>query len=190
MKKDKRTIELFLYFLKIGWYTFGGGWSILAQIQNDYVEKKHYITDEELLDITSIGKSLPGVMVGNVTIIFGYHVAGISGALVSLLGMSIPPITILTIVTFIYTSFRDNPYVNSALMGVRACVVPIIISATIRLFPAALKKWYTYIIFGLAIVAMLFTNINPILLVFIGAVIGIAFSLMTERRNKTDETVV
>ena len=71
MKKDKRTIELFLYFLKIGWYTFGGGWSILAQIQNDYVEKKHYITDEELLDITSIGKSLPGVMVGNVTIIFG-----------------------------------------------------------------------------------------------------------------------
>ena len=190
MKMDKRTIELFLYFLKIGWYTFGGGWSILAQIQNDYVEKKHYITDEELLDITSIGKSLPGVMVGNVTIIFGYHVAGISGALVSLLGMSIPPITILTIVTFIYTSFRDNPYVNNALMGVRACVVPIIISATIRLFPAALKKWYTYIIFGLAIVAMLFTNINPILLIFIGAVIGIAFSLMTGRRNKTDETVI
>ena len=71
-----RALELFLYFFKIGFYTFGGGWSIVAQIQQEYVQKKGWITDEELLDITSVGRSLPGLMIGNVSYLFGYHVAG------------------------------------------------------------------------------------------------------------------
>ena len=62
-----RALELFLYFFKIGFYTFGGGWSIVAQIQQEYVQKKGWITDEELLDITSVGRSLPGLMIGNVS---------------------------------------------------------------------------------------------------------------------------
>lgn len=170
----KLAFELFLYFFKIGWYTFGGGWSIIAQIQRDYVDKKHYITAEELLDLTSVGKSLPGVMVGNVTLMFGYRVAGVPGALMSLLGMSIPPVVILTIITFLYTSFRENVYVARALKGVRAAVVPIIFSATLKLYPAALKDWFTYVLLIAAVLLLLFTDISAILIVAAGAVIGLA----------------
>ncbi len=177
------TLELFLYFFRIGWYTFGGGWSIIAQIQRDYVDKKHYITGEELLDLTSVGKSLPGVMVGNVTFLFGYHVAGIPGALFSLLGMTIPPVAILTVVTTLYTSFRDNVYVARALTGVRAAVVPIVFSATLKLYPAALKDWFTYVILIAAVLFLLFTDISAILLVVFAAVIGLLVSMLRNRKE-------
>ena len=98
-----RALELFLYFFKIGFYTFGGGWSIVAQIQQEYVQSKGWITDEDLLDITSVGRSLPGLMIGNVSYLFGYHVAGFPGALACLLGISLPSLIVLTVVTWCYT---------------------------------------------------------------------------------------
>ena len=94
-----RALELFLYFFKIGFYTFGGGWSIVAQIQQEYVQSKGWITDEDLLDITSVGRSLPGLMIGNVSYLFGYHVAGFPGALACLLGISLPSLIVLTVLT-------------------------------------------------------------------------------------------
>lgn len=113
-----RALELFLYFFKIGFYTFGGGWSIVAQIQQEYVQKKGWITDEELLDITSVGRSLPGLMIGNVSYLFGYHVAGFPGALACLLGISLPSLIVLTVVTWCYTQVKDNLYVSRAMTGV------------------------------------------------------------------------
>ena len=101
-----RALELFLYFFKIGFYTFGGGWSIVAQIQQEYVQKKGWITDEDLLDITSVGRSLPGLMIGNVSYLFGYHVAGFPGALACLLGISLPSLIVLTVVTWCYTHVK------------------------------------------------------------------------------------
>ena len=184
--RRKLALELFLYFFRIGWYTFGGGWSIIAQIQRDYVEKKHYITNEELLDLTSVGKSLPGVMVGNVTLLFGYHVAGVPGALLSLLGMSIPPILILTLITYLYTWFRDNTYVARALRGVRACVVPIIFSATLKLYPAALRDWFTYVILIAGTALLLFTDINAILIIVGAAIIGLFVSSLRRRKGGAD----
>ena len=82
MKNEQmsRTLEIFKTVLKFGCFTFGGGWSIVAQIQKEYLEKKHWITDEELLDFTSVGRSTPGLMIGNASVLFGYHVAGVSGA--------------------------------------------------------------------------------------------------------------
>ena len=184
--RRKLAVELFLYFFRIGWYTFGGGWSIIAQIQRDFVEKKQYITNEELLDLTSVGKSLPGVMVGNVTLLFGYHVAGVPGALMSLLGMSIPPILILTLITYLYTWFRDNVYVARALRGVRASVVPIIFAATLKLYPAALRDWFTYVILIAGVLLLLFTDINAILIILGAAVIGLFVSFIKRRKGGAD----
>ena len=128
-KQRSRLPDLFINFLKFGCFTFGGGWSIVAQIQKEYVEKKHWITDEELLDFTSVGRSIPGLMIGNASVLFGHHVAGIPGALLALLGIVLPPFAIMIAVTFIYGLVKDNAYVSYAMMGVRAAVVPIIISA-------------------------------------------------------------
>ena len=78
MKRARQILELFLQFMKFGLFTFGGGWSIIAQMQKLYVEQEHTITSEELLDLTSVGRSLPGTMIGNVAMLYGYRVAGIA----------------------------------------------------------------------------------------------------------------
>lgn len=180
------ALQLFLYFFRIGWYTFGGGLSIVAQIQHDYVEKKHALTNEELLDLTSVGRSLPGVMVGNVSLLFGYHMAGVPGALLSVLGLSLPPIAILTIVTYLYTWFRDNEYVARALRGVRAAVVPIMFSATLKMYPAALRDWVNYVILAAGVVLLLFTDISAILIIFGAAFTGLLVSFLRRKRGGRD----
>ena len=101
-------LDLFWQFFKIGCCTFGGGLSIVAQIQKEYVEKRGWLSDKDLLEITSVGRSLPGIMIANVSYLFGYHLAGFPGAFICLLGLALPSIIILTLVTWGYTMIRDN----------------------------------------------------------------------------------
>lgn len=78
MKKEKikNGLMLFAFFFKIGCFTFGGGWSILAQMEQEFVDKKKLITKEELLDMVAVGKSVPGIMITNISMLFGYYVGG------------------------------------------------------------------------------------------------------------------
>lgn len=134
-----RILDIFLCFLRFGCFTFGGGWSIVAQIQKEYVEKKGWITDEELLNFTSVARSMPGLMIGNISILFGYQVAGPAGAVAALFGMIVPPFFIMILVTSAYAIFRNHPIVSKAMMGVRAAVVPIIAGALIKLLKAGIR---------------------------------------------------
>ena len=88
-KAEKYGI-LLLEFIRFGCFTFGGGWSIIAQMRQLYVEKKHVITDEELLDLTSVAKSLPGTMIANVAMLYGYRAGGLPGGFLSVFGMVFP----------------------------------------------------------------------------------------------------
>ena len=168
-------MDIFITFLKFGCFTFGGGWSIVAQIQKEYVEKKKWITDEELLDFTSVGRSLPGLMIGNTSVLFGYHTAGIPGAVCALLGITLPPFGIMMLVTYLYNLLKDNPYVDKAMVGVRAAVVPIIFSALIKLFKPGLKDLFCYLMALCALVLCLFTQLNNVLIVLIGAAAGLIY---------------
>ena len=133
MEKRQSVRSLFLKFLKLGCFTFGGGWSIIAQIREEYVRDKSIVTDEELLDLTSVGRSLPGIMVENVTMLFGYRCAGLWGGLACVLGLSAAPMVLLSLITLCYTAFRDSYWVAAAMEGVRVAVVPIIFCAAIPL---------------------------------------------------------
>ena len=185
--KGQLVWEMFLYFFRISWYTFGGGWSIVAQIQRDYVIRKKYISNEDLLDIVSVGKSLPGIMIGNITFMFGYHICGIAGAFAAVIGMSLPCIAVLSAVVYFYEEFRTNVYVARALVGVRAAVVPIMFTATLKLYPAALKDWFTYVILIAAVALLVFTDFSAILIIVFAALIGIGASLLKERYGKKGE---
>ena len=174
--RKSRVPGLFWQFFKFGCYTFGGGWSIVAQMQKEYVEKRRWLTEEDLLDITSVGCSLPGLMIGNVSYLFGYHVAGFPGAIACVTGMCIPPLLILTAVTWFYTQVRDNPYVSRAMVGVRATVVPIIASAALGLRRAALTDRFGYLILLLGFVLYLFFGMNCIMIVLLGGLLGFLLS--------------
>ena len=172
LRREHRAQTLFLYFFKIGFYTFGGGWSIVAQIQKEYVERRKWITEEDLLDITSVGRSLPGLMIGNVSYLFGYHVAGLPGAVASVIGISLPSLVVLTVVTWCYTQFCDNPYVSRAMTGVRATVVPIIFVAALKLSRAALPEKISWAFLALGLVLYLFFGVSCIWILVISGVLG------------------
>lgn len=171
--RKNRVVNIFLTFLKFGCFTFGGGWSIVAQIQKEYVEKKHWITYEELLDFTSVGRSVPGLMIANASLLFGYHTAGFFGALAALFGVCLPPVVVMYGVTFVYSMVHDNPYIIQAMMGVRAAVVPIILCAMLKLTHGALKDWGCWLIALCAAALSLFTGISNILIVILGAIAGL-----------------
>lgn len=182
-KKEGRVLDILLTFLRFGCFTFGGGWSIVAQIQKEYVEKKHWITDEELLDFTSVGRSLPGLMIGNASVLFGYQSAGIPGALAALFGVILPPVLIMVAVTFLYGLVKDNVFVARAMIGVRAAVVPIIISALIKLFKAGMKDIFCYIVALCAMVLCLSGSISNVLIVLIGAAAGVIYMEVRSRHD-------
>ena len=111
MKRARQVLGLFFQFMKFGLFTFGGGWSIVAQMQKLYVEQEKVITSEELLDLTSVGRSLPGTMIGNVAYLFGHRQAGVLGGIAATVGMVTPPMIILPVLTYCYAMFKDNIWI-------------------------------------------------------------------------------
>ncbi|MFR2151290.1 MAG: chromate transporter, partial [Christensenellales bacterium] len=170
-------------FMKFGLFTFGGGWSIIAQMQKLYVEQEHTITSEELLDLTSVGRSLPGTMIGNVAMLYGYRVAGIAGGMACLFGMILPPMAVLAVITQFYTAFQSNLWVAAAMRGIRAAVVPIMISAVIGMVGSAFRFPPCYAVMLLVIALYLFLNVNCVYLVVIGAVCGLLIAEFTSGRG-------
>ena len=178
--------KLYLQFLKFGSFTFGGGWSIVAQMKELYVDTEHSLTDEELLDITSIGRSLPGTMIGNIAMFYGHRIAGFWGGVACMFGMITVPMIILLMITSFYTAFQSNLWVASAMRGVRAAVAPVILSALMGMVKSAFKL-PPCIAVGIAMFALYyFLRISPIMLVILGAVLGLIICEYYERRKNND----
>lgn len=174
VEKWKKALRLYLYFFRIGWFTFGGGWSIVAQMQKDFVEDRGELTGEELLDLVSVGRSLPGTMIGNAAYLFGYHMCGVPGGVLSVLGIVTPPLIILSLVTFFYGMVRDNIYVERALTGVRAAVVPIIACAAVRLCKGAFPRRACYVLCAVGCVLSAVFDVSCVLIVLLGVAAGLA----------------
>ena len=143
-----RMALMLLYFIKIGAFTFGSGWSIIAQMEREFVDERGWMTKSDLLELIAVGKSLPGIMVANITLLFGYQMAGVLGGICAAIGLCIPAVVTLTIVTAIYDAIKDNYWVWSALKGVQCAVAPIIGGAAISLGKDALT---TLVVAGVVI---------------------------------------
>ena len=180
MKKDRfqKSWALFLYFFHISWFTFGGGWSIVAQMQKDYVDGKGELTAEELLDIVSVGRSLPGTMIGNVAYLFGYRQAGALGGVLAVVGMVLPPMLILSVLTFGYTMLQDNVWVGKLLNGVRAAVVPIILSAALKLRKGAFPNRICYLLCAGGCILNVVFGINCVVVILLGMAAGLILGKM------------
>jgi len=183
MMQEKLKIAgiIFYSFMKIGCVTFGGGWGIVAQMQEEFVDKRHWITEEELMDYTSVGKSIPGTMIANVSYLFGYHMGGVICGIAALLGITFVPLVLLTFITLFYNNVKDNIYMMKALVGIRAAVLPIIGLAIWNLRKAAFKKRYGYAIALGSFLLYYFMNMQSFIIVIMGAVLGL---LLTERSGK------
>ena len=182
-KRTRKYWKLFLEFMRFGCFTFGGGWSIVAQMQQLYVEKEAVITSEELMDLTSVAKSLPGVMIANVAMLYGCRVGGPLGGFLCVFGMCLPPVLIMLLISFGYNAFRNNYWVVAAMEGMQAAVVPIIASAAMGLAKGSIKDRPCVVVVILCFCLYLFWNVNPIALVLIGIASGFLICECYERKE-------
>lgn len=172
-ERAARALQLFRFFVKIGFFTFGGGWSILAQMQSEFVERRQWLTQEELLDIVSVGRSLPGIMIANISALFGYHMGGALSAAAAVIGITLPSLIVLSAVTYFYGFTRTNSYVARALIGIRAAVVPIVFFAAASLCKTGIRDRLCVVIALAAMGLCLFSPVNNALIVILGALAGL-----------------
>lgn len=183
MKGSNKLLGLLLDFIRYGCFTFGGGWSIIAQMQQKYVEGEKSMTSEELLDLTSVAKSLPGTMIANVAMLYGYRVGGFAGGVVAVFGMVIPPMVVLIVISFFYSAFRSNYWVSAVMSGMQAAVVPIIGSAALNMAKGSIKFPPCLLVMLLCMGLYLFTDVSAFMLVFIGIVSGFLIGEFYERKE-------
>lgn len=173
MEKLKRLWMIFIVMAKIGLFTFGGGWSIIMQIQNEFVEKRGLLTEEQIVDYMSLAKSFPGVMIINMSVFCGYTMAGVAGAFAAAIGLSVPALGAIALVTYFYASLKENIYVAKILNGVRSVVIPVIIGAAIKLKKTALKGKSAYVIAAVVFFVCAMTSFNKALIIVIALIAGL-----------------
>lgn len=133
MKKGKMLADLFLTMLKIGAFTFGGGYAMIALFQNEFVSKKQWISDEEFTDLVAIAESTPGPIAINSATYIGYRKAGVLGSACATLGMVLPSLVIIWVISLFFDAFLSLTAAANAFRGIRACVVWLILSAGFKM---------------------------------------------------------
>lgn len=180
---------LFMTFFKIGAFTFGGGYAMIPVIQKEAIEKKGWITDDDMLDIIAIAESTPGVLAVNTATFVGYKVRGFWGSLVATTGVIVPAFLIISVLSYFIEQFKDNLWVAAAFKGIRAGVVVLILSAVLKLGKHCPKDWFNFTLMGIAFALVAFLDV-PVIPVIIGAaVIGIVYTLwiLPKLKNKADD---
>ena len=160
--KMKKLIQLFLTFLKIGAFTFGGGYAMIALLENEFIEKKKWIDREEFLNMVAIAESTPGPVAVNSATYIGYRVGGAAGAALSTLAVSIPSFVIIYLISLFFDKFLSLTYVAYAFKGIQACVVYLIASAGVRMFKGLEKNVFNYCVLGLVIIVMTVFSITAV----------------------------
>ena len=148
-----------------------------------YVEKRQVIANEELLDLTSVARSLPGTMIGNVAMLYGYRVAGLVGGLMCVLGMVIPPMIILICISFFYNAFRSSYWVTAAMEGMQAAVVPIIAGAALGMVKGSIKYSPCVIVVLASFALYIFFQVSAVYLVLMGVAAGLLIGEYYERKE-------
>ena len=133
-------IELFLTFAKIGAFTFGGGYAMLALLDHTCVEKKKWLTSEEFSDLTVIAESTPGPIAINCSTYAGYKKAGIPGAVFATLGMVLPSFVILLLISLFFENILAYPIITNAFRGIRVAVSLLIMRAGLKMVAKMYKK--------------------------------------------------
>ena len=171
----KKLIELFISIFKIGAFTFGGGYAMIPLIEEEVVNNKGWLSKEEFVDILIVAQSLPGALAVNTSIFLGYKISGILGAITTLIAVILPSFFIILIIAIFFMQFRDNYYINAAFQGITAAVPSLVLVGAISLSRGLSKNLRTILTIIIALIALMFFNIHPVLVVVISGVYGAIF---------------
>ena len=164
---------IFIAFAKVGAMTFGGGYAMLPIMQRELVEKRGWVGDAEIMDYFAIGQCTPGVIAVNTATFTGRKLKGVIGGIVATMGVVFPSLIIISFIAALIKNFAHIEAVQDALAGIRVCVCILIFNAVVKMWKKAVVDWVTLIMFILILVASVFFDVSPILMVVLAAVAGI-----------------
>ena len=189
MQKLKNLLKVFLIFFKIGLFTFGGGYAMIAIIEREICEKKKWIEHEEFLDIVAIAESTPGPLAINSATFVGYKVCGVLGSVFATLGVVLPSFCIIFAISFVFDAFLSLEYVRYAFMGIQACVAFLIVNAGIKMLKHLKPNWLNGVLFSLSAIGLILLDLfavdfSTIFFILIGGVVGLSIYLAIYIKNR------
>ncbi|MDO4679153.1 MAG: chromate transporter [Eubacteriales bacterium] len=184
--KRKKFIKLFLSTFKLSACTFGGGFVIIPLLRQKFVDELKWIDEQEMMDLTAIAQSSPGAIAVNASIVVGYHAAGVPGALISILGTVLPPLVIISVISFFYQAFRDNAIVNMAMAGMLCGVAAVIFDVVINMAKTIFKqrRILPLLVMAGSFVAVRFFSVNIMFIILACGIIGAADVWYQEKHRK------
>ena len=185
MLKDKlkRFWTLFVTFFKIGLFTFGGGYAMIPMIQREIVGNKKWITQEDVLEIVAIAESTPGPIAVNSATFVGYHVSGFWGSVLATFGVVLPSFVIITVIAKVLREFQSIRAVKYAFWGIRAGILALVFKAFRSMYRQCPVSVISYGIAALAFLCAAILKMNVQLVIVGCALLGLASSMLAERRR-------
>ncbi len=184
-------LDLFLTFAKIGLFTFGGGYAMISLMENACVERKRWITHDEMMDVTVIAESTPGPIAINCATYVGYKQKGLTGSIAATLGMVLPSFCIIFLISGFLDNFLEIAWIAHAFMGIRLAVGILILDAAIRMIGKMPKKPVPLTIMFCAFLAMLLIDffalrISSVTLMLTAAAVSLAIFMVKRNAGKAD----
>ena len=185
----KKYLNLFLTMLKIGLFTFGGGYAMIALLENEFVSKKKWLEKDEFLDVTAIAESTPGPIAINAATYIGYKNSGVIGSMIATLGICIPSFVIIYAISLFFDAFLSFTLVAYAFKGVQICVVYLILTAGLKMLKQMKKTTFNMIIISITLICMIVVSLcagkcSTIFYILISGACGVAVYLLGKIRKK------
>ncbi len=176
--KALKLYALFTAMLKVGLFTFGGGYAMIALLENEFTEKRSWISKDEFLDMTAVAGSAPGSIAINSSTYIGYKIAGVSGSVIATVSVCIPSFAIIYVVSLFFNAFLSFEMVQFAFKGIQVCVIYLIFTAGFKMLKTVEKDIFTYIVFFTTLSVMLFmavfaVNLSTAVYILISGAVGV-----------------
>ncbi len=169
---------LFLLFLKIGAFTIGGGYAMIPLIRAEMVERRLWISEKDFIDNLAVSQSIPGPIIVNLSLVTGFRLLGLRGALPGLLGTILPSFLIILLIAAFLWEYQQIPAVQAAFRGIKPVVVALIAAAAFKLGRHIFRRLDLLLMFCLFLVTLVFFGIHPILVIITGGLIGLLRPLL------------
>lgn len=179
----RKLCEVFFSFFKIGAFTFGGGYAMIPLIQQEAVEKKGWISDDDILEIVTIAESTPGPIAINAATFVGYRAAGFLGSVAATLGVVLPSFVIILLISFVLRKFQEIRAVQYAFQGIRVGVLALLGKALYTMYRKSPKGWVGYVAMAAAFLVVSFTDVSVILVIAGCGIFGLVTSFLAQRRE-------
>ncbi len=170
-----KILTVFLSFLKVGLFGYGGGPAMIPLVQEEVVDVHAWLTPEEFTDTLAMGNSLPGPIIVKLSVFIGYKIAGVGGAAAALFGVTFPGIVGMMILGLFFIKYQKHPRIQGLLTGVRPVVIAMLAGVTYRLFSSSVPNWKTGIVLVVSFTGIVFLNIHPLVFILAAGALGVLF---------------